>query len=137
MRMLKSDIFLAALTISCPGNLPPRPAVSAVREQWTRGALEQRCEAFNATTIQDTLREELLRIPLPDSADAVALALRALDRAGPYSSARVTAFTRAPNGILIAFDLVSARTPEARAAIRDGTATVYVGPGRCVALLGW
>jgi hypothetical protein len=57
--------------------------------------------------------------------------------AGKYPKAFVTLYVRAPNGILIAFQLLGHQTREDAVNTRDGTATVYVSAGRCVTLLGW
>ena len=111
-------------------------SVSPTSVHWTERTV-QRCEAATATTPEARLREELTRLPLPDSVAAVELALGALGGRVTYPKAFVTAYTRAPNGILIAFDLVGRPTREDVEGTRDGTATVYVSPGHCVTLLGW
>jgi hypothetical protein len=124
-------VLTAVLALS--GCVRGHSTVSPTSAQWIDRTV-LRCEATTATTTEARLREELRRLPLPDSAAAVELALDALGARGTYPNAVVEVYARAPNGILIAFDLVGrART----AGTRDGTATVYVSPGHCVTLLGW
>ena len=109
-------------------------AASPTSVQWSEQTTVRRCEAMTGTTTEARLREELARSPLPDSAAAVALALEAVGQRAADSHAVVEVYTRAPNGILIAFDFVGRARTEGT---RDGTETVYVSPGHCVTLLGW
>ena len=107
-------------------------------ERWTkRATTEMVCLAPTDTTLRARLQAELRNAPLPDSTAAVDLAVRALGGRAQYPRARVTAYMRAPAGILVAFDLVGVRSPQERMSVRDGTATVYVHNRGCVTLLGW
>ena len=127
---------LSALTaiVALSGCIRAHSTVSPTSVQWSERTAVRRCEATTATTTEARLREELTRLALPDSAAAVQLALEALGQRGTDPNATVRVYTRAPDGILIALDLVGrSRTP----GTRDGTATVYVSPGHCVTLLGW
>ena len=126
-------LSLLIVILALSGCARAHRTTSPTSAQWTERTV-RRCEATTATTTEARLREELGRLPLPDSAAAVELALDALGERGTYPNAVVEVYARAPNGILIAFDLVGRARTEGT---RDGTATVYVSPGHCVTLLGW
>ena len=126
-------LLVAALSLS--NCVRARPRASPANTQWTEQTVRH-CESLTDTAPEPRLREELVRLQLPDSAAAVELALRALGGRVMNPKASVRVYTRAPNGILIAFDLVGREARDAQGT-RDGTATVYVSPGRCVTLLGW
>jgi hypothetical protein len=114
------------------------PASEQASERWTtRPTTQMLCLEPTDTTVHARLRAELRHVQFPDSTAAVDLALRALGGRAENPMARVTAYKRAPNGILVAFDLHGALSPEKRASIRDGSATVYVHNSGCVTLLGW
>ena len=114
------------------------PANEQASERWTtQGTTEVRCLAPTDTTVQSRLRAELRHAPLPDSAGAVDLALRSLGGRAQHPRTRVTAYIRAPAGILVAFDLVGLRSLRDSLSVRDATATVYVYSSGCVTLLGW
>ena len=122
--------------LAAQSSLPP-PTIPPATKQWVDRTSPSRCNSLTASTSDGRLREELQRLPLPDSATAVELAVRALGGRGQYPKAFVTLYVRAPNGILIAFQLLGHQTREDAVNTRDGTATVYVSAGRCVTLLGW
>lgn len=130
-RVRTLSILAAMLALS--GCARAHSSASPVSTQWSDRTV-RRCEATTATTTEARLRETLARLPLPDSAAAVELALDALGGRGTHPNAVVQVYSRAPNGILIAFDLVGRARTEGT---RDGTATVYVSPGHCVTYLGW
>ena len=132
-------LALTLLTRAVAAQTPAAaPASEPASERWTtRATTEVRCLEPTDTTVHARLQAELRHVQFPDSTAAVELALRALGGRAKNPMARVTAYKRAPNGIMVAVDLYGGLPPEKRASIRDGSATVYVYNSGCVTLLGW
>ena len=138
-RTTVSVALLALLPRAVTAQTPAAaPASQQASERWTtRATTEMLCLASTDTTVRARLLAELRYAPMPDSTAAVDLALRALGGRAKNPRARVTAYKRAPAGILVAFDLFGRRSLRDSMSVRDGTATVYVHNSGCVTLLGW
>lgn len=128
---------VVAMVLGLPCSLAGQASSTPAPERWTSQTAERRCIEPVAATEKERLKAELALLQPPDSAAAVDFALRALGGREAHSRARVTAYYRAPNGILIAFDLVGDEAGRARGEVRDGTITVYLQAARCVTILGW
>src|SRR4051812_27063581 len=107
VKRMTVSVALLALTLLPRAVAAQTPAAAPVSEQgserWTtRATTEMLCLAPTDTTVRARLLAELRHAPLPDSTGAVDLALRALGGLAGNPRARVTAYKRAPAGILVA-----------------------------------
>ena len=94
--------------------------------QWVREVVPRFCERP-----LDTARAAEPRIVRwPDSADALAAARRLLGARASREPVIVKNLLRTSDGVFIKFADTSAN-------VRDGSVSVYVTPGPCVAWLGW
>ena len=136
LRSTARSLPMLALLLALPCSLAAQDTARVAGERWTERTNPRRCLEPIAASDTTRLRWELVHLQPLDSAAAIAFALRAIGHRESDPPARVIAYYRAPNGILISFDFADAAA-RARGEVLDGTETVYVYDGRCVTILGW